>query len=58
MLTNILLHELINFRSHFNIFKIEKLSDHFNQKNNNLKHFFYNLKKHNENHFYNDKKMI
>ena len=59
MLTDILLHKLTNFKSHLDIFRAEKSSNHLNQKkNNDSRHILsHNLKKHNENHFYNSKKM-
>src|SRR5438034_8656239 len=60
ILTDTLLHELTDCRSHLDILETEKSSDHLNQKkeDNDLKHILsHNLKRHNENHLYNSRKM-
>src|SRR5438034_8706524 len=60
ILTNTLLHELTDHRSHSDTFRIEELSDHLNQRkeDDDLKHILsHNLKRHNENHLHNDRKM-
>src|SRR5216117_2009791 len=61
MLTDALLHELTDCRSHLSTLRTEESSDHLNQKkeDDDLKHILsHNLRRHNENHFHNNKKMI
>ena len=60
MLTDALLHEPTDLRSHLSTLEIRESSDHLNQKkeDDDLKHILsHNLKRHNENHLHNDREM-
>ena len=60
MLTDALLHELTDCRSHSDTLRTEESSNHLNQKkeDDDSRHILsHNLKRHNENHLHNDRKM-